>query len=429
MLQPFLADALGSEQTGQYVQFIGGANAGLTRRVVGYEPDPTNATSGTAVFAREPVLQGALTGAFLVGEIVEQYDGSALAARGRVLATATGASPVLVLEAVYGAFSATAGSITDVTGTRSGATLTVSTVENGAALATDVGTTTWQVMSWSDKFRLRVANVAVVSQGAMGVLDAIGAERGIARSPGESDASYRARAKAIADVVSPNAIRRIGNRIWAPYSGSVCLREIGQTLFPGVYCDAMPTPQTTATAFAYDLDGIVVTGVTVGAFVEGEVVYQVNSGIISTGRYTTTIPGAAAGSPVPAPVADVQIANVRGPAFVVGAPIVGQTSHAVCTPSGITGGLRNENRFKLNVNFTEMRAFFLLGVPPSDMGDFGIAYDAGTHNASDANPYLAFCDGFPATAAVLNRSTWQGVDNARAGGVGYDLYAEAIGCS
>jgi len=428
MLQPFLADAIGAEQIGQYVQFVGGANTGLIRRVAGYEPDPTNATSGTAVFAREPVLQGTVTGAFQIGEIVEQYNGSALAARGRVLAFGTGATASLVLEAVYGAFSATTGSITDATGVLSGAALTVSNVENGSALVTEIETTTWEVVSWTDEFRLTVTNTAVLSQGAMGVLDAIGAERGIARSPGESDDSYRARVKAIADVVSPNAIRRIGNRIWAPYSGSVCLREIGQALFPGIYCDAKPTPQTTATAFAYDLDGIGVTGATFGTFIEGETVYQNNGGVITTGQCTTTIPSAVVGSLVPAPVADLEIANVRG-LFVAGVPIVGQTSHAVCAPSGITGGLRNENRFKLNVDFAEMRAFFLLGVPPSDMGDFGIAYDDGTHNAFDANPYLAFCDGFPATAAVLNRSTWQGIDKARAGGVGYDLYVEAIGCS
>lgn len=432
MILPNVPDTIGDEQVGQYVQFSSGANAGQIRRVTAYEYDSTGATGGTVVFAREPVLKNVglwATVPFIIGEYVEQYNAGALLARGRVLAFQASSPTSLVVETVFGAFGATAGPVTVVTGVESGATLSVSTIDGGGALSPELTTATWLVLDWIGAFQLAVTNTALVSRGEMGVLDAIGAERGIARSPGEDDASYRTRVKAIADTVSPNAIRRIGNRIWAVYGGSVCLREVGQSLFRGIYCDAVQNPAAVTSAYAYDMDGVVVTGVG-GAFIEGEQVYQVNGGVITTGRYTTTLAGVATGSPVPSPTPGViDIANIRGPGFINTLPIVGQTSLAVWNPAAITGGLRNENRFKTNLDYTEMRAFFLVGVPASDLGDFGIAYDAGTHDAFDADPYLAFCDGFAATAAVLNRSTWQGINDAKAGGVGFDLYVEAIGCS
>jgi hypothetical protein len=346
---------------------------------------------------------------FIVGEYVEQYNGAALLARGRVLTFQASSPTSLVVETVFGAFAATGGPITVATGVESGATLSINTIDGGTALTPELATAAWAVQEWAGAFGVAVTNIALVERGEMGVLDAIGAERGISRSPGEDDESYRARVKAIADTVSPNAIRRIGNRIWAIYGGSVCLREVGQRLLPGVYCDATSTPPLASNSYAYDLDGIVVTGIGIGQFIDGERVYQVNGGVITTGRYTTTIPAAAIGALVPPPVAQLEIANIRGPGFVNTLPIVGETSLAVWTPAAIT--------------------FFLVGVPASDLGDFGIAYDSGTHNAFDANPYLAFCDGFAATAAVLNRSTWQGINEAKAGGVGFDLYIEAIGCS
>jgi hypothetical protein len=432
MAMPMVPDVLSSAQIGQYVQFVTGANAGQIRRLTAFEPDNSGATGGVAVFAREPVLKNAglwVTVPFIVEEYVEQYNGAALLARGRVLTFQAGAPTSLVVETVYGAFAATGGPVTVVTGVESGATLSINTIDGGTALTPELATAAWAVQEWAGAFGVAVTNIALVERGEMGVLDAIGAERGISRSPGEDDESYRARVKAIADTVSPNAIRRIGNRIWSIYGGSVCLREVGQRLLPGVYCDATSTPPLASNSYAYDLDGIVVTGIGIGQFIDGERVYQVNGGVITTGRYTTTIPAAALGALVPPPVAQLEIANIRGPGFVNTLPIVGETSLAVWTPAAITGGLRNENRFKLNLDYTDMRAFFLVGVPASDLGDFGIAYDSGTHNAFDANPYLAFCDGFAATAAVLNRSTWQGINEAKAGGVGFDLYIEAIGCS
>jgi hypothetical protein len=124
----------------------------------------------------------------------------------------------------------------------------------------------------------------------------------------------------------------------------------------------------------------------------------------------------------------LEVANVRGK-FVVGLPVVGEVSGATFLPGGITYGLRPQDRFKTNLDYTDFRAYFEVGVPDVPFGEFGIPYDAPhPYNAFDASPYLTFSDGFPLTAAVLNRTTWQAVDRARAGGVGFTLYYENIGC-
>ena len=89
---------------------------------------------------------------------------------------------------------------------------------------------------------------------------------------------------------------------------------------------------------------------------------------------------------------------------------------------------RPTDRFKLAFDYTDFRAFFLLGVPPIAFGDFGIAYDYGFCNAYDAAPYFAFADGFGLEAAVMAKTVWAAVESARAGGVGFDLYTESLGC-
>jgi hypothetical protein len=264
------------------------------------------------------------------------------------------------------------------------------------------------------------------------MLDALGEERRVYRSPGEADDSYRRRVAAIADTVSPNAIRRIANRIFAPLGGTACLREVGQLTFPGLYCDGNPGSTDARQSFPYDVDGITIRGTLAGHFFEGERAVQFQpGGTIASGRVTTSLPGLPGhpkGSPTPLPdPAYLELAAIHG-TFDPTSLIVGERSGATFAPGGITGGLRTADRFKLLLDYTEFRAFFEVGVPPMDTGDFGVAFDAGSHDAFDAYPYLAFFDGFPVTASILYRSTWQAVDLARAGGVGFDLYIEDKGC-
>jgi hypothetical protein len=86
------------------------------------------------------------------------------------------------------------------------------------------------------------------------------------------------------------------------------------------------------------------------------------------------------------------------------------------------------DRWKVLLDYTEFRAFAMVGVPPSDLGEFGIAFDDGPHNAFDAAPALAFFDGYPVTAASIYGAVWAAVETTKAAGVGFDLYLEDEGC-
>jgi hypothetical protein len=103
------------------------------------------------------------------------------------------------------------------------------------------------------------------------------------------------------------------------------------------------------------------------------------------------------------------------------------TDPTIAFPFDLDFGARPQDRFKLVVDYLEFRAFFLIGVPPVPLGDFGCAFDAGTCNAFDASPFLAFFDGSAVMSAIYYRETWAAVDDARAAGVGFDLYVEDIG--
>jgi hypothetical protein len=85
-------------------------------------------------------------------------------------------------------------------------------------------------------------------------------------------------------------------------------------------------------------------------------------------------------------------------------------------------------QFQTLLDYEQFRAFFLIGVPPLNLGEFGIAYDVGEFSAYDASPFLAFHDGFPVTAAVFYLQVWRAIEKARAAGVGFDLVIDRVGC-
>ena len=80
------------------------------------------------------------------------------------------------------------------------------------------------------------------------------------------------------------------------------------------------------------------------------------------------------------------------------------------------------------MSYTDMRAYFFLGVPRLNWGEFGFAYDVGTHNAYDCSPALAFYDGFPRGNVRLYGGVRQAVETVKAAGVGFTLYQEVYGC-
>ena len=428
-------DVVVPEHVGQYVQLVGGANEGAVRRIIGYDrADSTVPHGGVASLSGTFVgraLGSGPTSPFLVGEAIEQYDSLSgdMLARGVLLAVGNASPWYIVIETAEGEFQATGGTVEPLVGVTSLANFAVEDVCSSGKLTPETATAAWRVLPWSE-MGLAVQNTGYALPGTIGILDALGEERGIARSPGEDDESYRKRIAEIADVVSPNAIRRVGNRIWAPWQAEVCLREVGGPKLPGVYCDGVPGDPSSLSRYAYDLDGLLLGGAKTGTFFEGERVFQEVDGVLTVAHVTTTLAAVAVGLPVPAPDPRVlEVANLRGPGFQLGLPIVGEVSGASFLPTSLQYGLRPEDRFKLDLDYTEFRAFFLVGVPPSPLGEFGIPYDAPhPYNAYDSSPYLGFADGFPLTAAVLNRATWQGIARARAGGVGFDLYQEGIGC-
>jgi hypothetical protein len=135
------------------------------------------------------------------------------------------------------------------------------------------------------------------------------------------------------------------------------------------------------------------------------------------------------GEPLPVAVGGqkIQVARCRG-TFTSTDPLVGQRSGAQFNPNALTVTPNIVNRFRYMFNYLEMRAFFMMGVPPTSLGEFGIAYDAGPFGFYDAAPYYDFYDGFPVTTAIVQRSIWQHLNVVRAGGVTQDLYSEPIGC-
>lgn len=317
-------DVVVPEHVGQYLEFLLGSNAGEVRRVVAYgAADPGVPHGGEAILARTGVFRvSAVTGTFALNEEIEQ---ASTGAKAKFLTLQNG---VMVLESTDSLFAI--GLV--VTGAESGAIATIDFVVQPSSLTAETTTAAWRVLDWEVDLGVTVTNAASPSGGRAAMLDELGAGRRIPRSPGESDDDYRVRAATLPDVVSPNAIRRAGNRVLAPFGAKVCLREAGEPEFPGFGFDL--------DAFDYDFD--------------------------------------------------------QQPSL----------------------------QFNLLVDYAEFRAFFLVGVPPLNLGEFGLAYDVGATNAYDVSPHLAFYDGIPLTAAVLLRNIYQDIDKRRGGGVGFDLVVD-----
>ena len=84
---------------------------------------------------------------------------------------------------------------------------------------------------------------------------------------------------------------------------------------------------------------------------------------------------------------------------------------------------RPTDRFRVWTDYAEFRAFFLIGVPRTGVGEFGIAYDAHPLGFYDVAPLLDFYDGVPGGEGRMNASLWNDLTEKKAGGVGFDFYA------
>ncbi len=322
-------DLLSDPQIGQYVRLSAPpAVAGQVRRLVGYQPPIDSSTGGTALLDTLGVFAvTGVTGTFRLGEEISQ---TSTGARGNLVASANGHFGI---EAFVGAFTAGA-----IVGSFSAATATITSVVRACAIPA-ASSVTWVVLDWELDVGLTVTNPESFTGGRLPVLEELGAERGVYYS-GEPEAVYRRRVATASDVVSPNALQRVANRILADYGGRGCLREVGSSKLPGLFFD-VPPDGIAAHAFAFDMDPVVRIG----------------------------------------------------------------------------------DRWKVLLDFTQFRAFFLMGVPRLGLGDFG-AYDS-TDPGFDGEAYL---DGYAVTDASLHMAVYSALLGAKAGGVGFDLYVEADGC-
>jgi hypothetical protein len=101
------------------------------------------------------------------------------------------------------------------------------------------------------------------------------------------------------------------------------------------------------------------------------------------------------------------------------------------------GTVRPEDRFKLYLSVADFRGFFLVGVPRVVVSQFGLVYDgtsADAHpmqNAYDTtalNAVNADYDGVTQQASALYKSVYSLIQDKKAGGVGFSLYVEDVGC-
>lgn len=335
-----IADVLGAQNIGQYV-IVDGLNNGGIRRVIDFTPPIDSSTGGTAILAATGVLAvNAFSGSFIPGEVIEQ--------------PSTGAAGTLLFSSdgylVFDRTTLTDFAVAPVAGVQSGTVAVVNAIEQDPNLVADTSAS-WRVLGWETDLQIEVTNPESPTGGRSPMLDELGLDRGVNRSPGEFDDAYRQRVWKLPDVVSPNAVKRAVNRVLSQFGSAGCFREVGEIdrLFPGFFYDVAPGDVAfdSKYAYAYDLD------------------------------------------------------------FSV----------------------RPQDRFKLILDYTEFRAFFMVGVPPASLGEFGFFYDVvGAINFYDSAPFLGFFDGYPLTSAVVNRRVWDAVEKVRAGGVGFTLYSEDRGC-
>lgn len=421
-------DAFLPDHVGQYISFTAGANAGSIARIVGWQPPDltvTPPTGGTIHIERtESTVSfgGSFNAPFWAsppapGTLLQFKESLA----GPYVGTGILQDSQVVAGKLYLTFAKRVGTLTF------GAPGTIFVFDGLAwvaeAFADQIAVSyeftpetfaaSWQILDWVDDWGLTATNTTRPSGGRAAMLDALGRERNIFRSTNEGDEAFRDRVANLADVVTPNAIKRLLNKILGALPW--CFREAGQIGYPGFFLDHD----------ALDYDRIIPTfDLGDPPYFPDERVTQLDptTGKVARGRILIQVLIPA--GPVPGPSSGNQIkgiADVEG-TFVTGtAKIIGESSGASGTVNTIVGGLRDEDRFRVLFDYLRMRAWFYVGVPPLDTGDYGFAYDTGPTGAYDGIGFLDFYDGYAVGAANTYRQVFAAVDKIRAGGTGFDL--------
>jgi hypothetical protein len=454
-------DMFTPDQLGQYVGFVAGANEGESGLVVGYYPPTSTAGSGVRLAQVCTVLLTATPspGFQVGGATVVIRNGATVVGSGVVIAaraTMGGYGVALLLTSGTAAPLPT-WTITQPLSPTGTATGTIAFVHGAGQYvpeapsgSPETGGSSWRMLSWATDWDLVASNAESPSGGALAVLDALGKEKDLPRLAGEVDGPYALRITRIADVVTPNAIKRclvrnVGATGW-------CFREVGSPLLPGFFFDRQDQGGD-----CYDSGSLLFTGTYAGfGFVQGEPVRYiadyVNGGVDVVaegfwGTQNTATPTANPAGYAPASY----LAPTVGPAAGAGtftfvlAPgrfsyplpeiavqasdrIVGMLSGTTFAPSAqlaTVDGLR----FHCLLSYEDMRAFFLAGVPALGLGEFGFAYDMpatylgnNVVGAYDAVGWNDFYDGFPAGNAAYYQKLWNDVERTRVGGTSWEPY-------
>lgn len=267
-----------------------------------------------------------------------------------------------------------------------------------------------------------------ITGGAGQALEALALDRGLFRGTNELEETFRLRVKTLPDTVSPNAITRTVQAIMGVYG--FCFREVGTELLRGMFYDGDVLTDVDKMDF-YDVDSLAFDGsVTSGSFLEQEPVElrDSSSNIIASGWFGSLELSATR----------FWMIRKQGHADAGGGiTIVGVYSGAIFTPSAVVDTSLGvlARRFRLNLDYTEFRGFFLIGLPRLNLNEFGMAYDDGPRNAYDYTTTVApagpqnFFDGYPVGAFRLYTAVYDAVNSIKAGGVSFDIYIEDIGCN
>lgn len=450
-------DMFTPDQLGQYVGFVAGANAGLSGRVVGFYPPTPTAGSGVRLEQLASVLLAA-TGSFVVGGApVTIADGATVVGSGTVLAArATTGGYGVALSLASGTTALLPGYTLTQALPSGTATGTVAFVHGGGQYAPEApggvgptGGASWRMLAWDADWRLSVTNAASPAGGAVAMLDALGKEKKLPRLAGEQDPQYAQRITRIADVVTPNALRRalvrnVGATGW-------CLREVGYQGLPGLYFD-----RKDAGGDWTDIGVIVFSGTYASTPLPWEkcqyIRDYVNGGVDVLaegywGQHTQSTTVVNTGGYAPATYLSPRTTSAFGEEFglvlapgrfsyplpqitpAAGDRIVGVVSKATFAPQTQVETVLDALRFHCLLSYADMRAFFLAGAPAQGFGEFGFAYDMPAApfgqvvGAWDAGPgWLNFFDGFPAGNKAYYQRLFNDLDRVRAGGVGFELF-------
>lgn len=415
------------EHIGQYLIINTGPNGGMMFRIVGFgSPNAALDRGSSVTLALElPFRSASITGTFVVGETVTLTNASTLIATGQLIGRSGNKLAVLFANG-----TTTIPSTTVIKGLTSGATATTLTMAAKPEIPTTdapvagVGGMSWRILDWAADWGLTSTNAASPSGGVAPMLDELGNERKVYRSPGEPDESYRVRVSEVADVVSPNAIKRALNRSFAGYGWA--LREVGYPELPGFFFDgtseAIIAQPHGSRNTAWDENAVRFNGgVTSGTFIEGERVIlerttdfaiwmygragrDVGAGIFQLIRKT----GSNAGRGFPRVWANFRIRGLR--------------SRAIFTPtSGSVSSVVEDRSRRTWFDYEQFRAYFIVTLQRLGLGEYGYAYDVDPKGVYDVRSAY---NGRPYLAAALYARVYNSIAKAVAGGVGFGLELE-----